>query len=87
DISVDGCYVESPITLPMGTSIELKLLESEIPLISGKVVTHHPQVGNGIQFVKVSFADRDALARYIKVHLSRQSAIPSNCTPRSSAGK
>ncbi|MGB9198976.1 MAG: methyl-accepting chemotaxis protein, partial [Terriglobales bacterium] len=87
DISVDGCYVESPITLPMGTSIELKLLESEIPLISGKVVTHHPQVGNGIQFVKVSFADRDALARYIKVHLSRQSAIPSNGTPRSSAGK
>ncbi len=87
DISIDGCFIESSIPLPMDTNIEVKLLGSEIPLISGKVVTHQPQVGNGIQFVKVSPADRDALARYLKLHLGKQSATPPNHASRSSATK
>jgi len=73
DISMDGCYVESSLPLPVGTSLELKLLGSEIPLITAKAVSSHPQVGNGIQFVRMRPEDRDALGHFIKQHLADQS--------------
>ncbi len=90
DISLDGCYVESALPLPVGTSLELILLGSDAPLIPGKVVTSHPQVGNGIQFVKVRPEDRDALARYLSLnlHLTPQSEVPVKPrTPRGSSSK
>ncbi|MFZ0684480.1 MAG: methyl-accepting chemotaxis protein [Terriglobales bacterium] len=76
DVSLDGCYVESSIPLPVGTILELKMLGSDVPLIPGKVVTCHPQAGNGIQFVSGPPEERDALARYIKAQILQQSAAP-----------
>jgi len=89
DISLDGCYVENSLPLRIGTRLELKLLGADTVLIPAKVVTCHPQVGNGIQFVKVDPVVRDALSRYLKQHLGPQltasSPAESPGTPRSVA--
>jgi methyl-accepting chemotaxis protein len=78
DISLDGCYVESSLPLPVGTSMELQLLGSELPLISAKAVTSHPQVGNGIQFFDITPEDRDVLAHYIERQLARKAEEPAD---------
>lgn len=65
DISLGGCYIESMYPFPIGTCLELKLQISDTLLILGKVVTSHPQVGNGIEFVKIVFEDREQLRDFL----------------------
>jgi len=51
DISVAGCYVEMTIPLEVGTRTRIVLwLDEKSVKIGGRVVTHHPQFGNGIEF-------------------------------------
>ena len=51
DISLGGCYIEMALTLPVGTPLDIVLwLGDEKLAVSGRVVTCHPQFGNGIQF-------------------------------------
>lgn len=55
DISVGGCYVEMAVTLEPGTSVDVILwLEHTKLALEGRVVTRHPQFGNGIEFVGVA---------------------------------
>jgi len=55
DIGVGGCYVEMGLTLPVGTALNLVLwLGSEKLATKGKVVTCHPQFGNGIEFIDIA---------------------------------
>jgi len=52
DISRNGCYVESNITLAVGTRVRARLWLGETGLtMRGRVVTAHPQYGNGIMFL------------------------------------
>lgn len=74
DISVDGCFIESLTPLSVGTGVELKLLGCETRPIPAKVASCHPQVGNGIQFIKVPPGDREVLARYIYAQMANKSA-------------
>lgn len=66
DISVSGCYIESMYPFPVGTSLDLKLQISETLLAAGKVVTCYPQVGNGIEFVRMLPEDREQLCKFIE---------------------
>ena len=65
DLSLGGCYIESMYPLPVGTSVELKLQLEGTLLIFGKVVTSYPQVGNGIQFIKILPEDRAELTAFL----------------------
>ena len=67
DLSMGGCYVEMMFTLEIGTPLYIMLWIGEFRLrTQGKVVTRHPQFGNGIQFESMSPADEVRLQEYLK---------------------
>jgi hypothetical protein len=67
DLSLVGCYVEMSFTLPVGSKLDLVLwVDDERLATKGTVVTHHPQFGNGIEFLDLSKEDRAALAQFLK---------------------
>ena len=67
DLSVGGCYLEMSFTLQVGTKLDLVLwVEGERLPTTAVVVTHHPQFGNGIQFLDLSLDDQAKLDRYLK---------------------
>ena len=52
DISLVGCYVNTFSPLPAGTNVTLRIKTNQSELtLAGNVVTSHPGVGMGIQFV------------------------------------
>jgi hypothetical protein len=67
DLSHSGCYVEMSFTLPVGTRLDLILwIEDERLATKGVVVTHHPQFGNGIEFLDMSQEDQAKLTHFLK---------------------
>ena len=74
DISLGGCYVETMFPFPVGTSLELKLQLTGTLLILAKVVTSYPQVGNGIQFVRILPEDLDELRAFLDSLASQEAA-------------
>jgi hypothetical protein len=67
DISVVGCYVEMGFTFEPGTELSIVLWLGEEKLIAeGKVITRHPQFGNGIELVGMSEESRNKLAHYLE---------------------
>jgi len=52
DLSRNGCYVENNMPLSVGTKVQAKLwLGGTRLILRGRVVTSHPQYGNGILFL------------------------------------
>ena len=67
DISEGGCYIEMPMTLQTGTLLKITLwLGYEKLIMEGKVVTTHPQFGNGIEFVNLPIDSQKKLRRFIE---------------------
>jgi hypothetical protein len=67
DLSLVGCYVEMSFTLPVGSKLDLILWVEDARLPTrALVVTHHPQFGNGIEFLDMSQEDRTKLAQFLK---------------------
>lgn len=55
DISIGGCYVEMSVTIEPGTDLDIILwLEHEKLPLQGRIVTKHPQFGNGIEFIGIT---------------------------------
>ena|ERR1700686_5424599 len=67
DLSLVGCYIETMFPFPVDTPVELKLQANNLLLILGKIVTSDPQVGNGIQFVKMLPEDLEELGSFLEV--------------------
>jgi hypothetical protein len=65
DMSLFGCYIETMFPFPVDTEVELKLEADATLLILGKIVTCDPQVGNGIQFVKMLPEDIEELRTFL----------------------
>jgi c-di-GMP-binding flagellar brake protein YcgR len=65
DLSPLGCYIETMFPFPVDTPVELKLEANGTLLILGKIVTSDPQVGNGIQFVKMLPEDIEQLQTFL----------------------
>jgi hypothetical protein len=66
DLSRGGCYVESMLPLPIGTEVTAKLWLSNCPVrMRGRVVTLHPQFGNGIKFLEYEDNGKTVLAQYL----------------------
>lgn len=52
DISRNGCYIETRMPCSVGTKIQARLWLGETRIIArGRIVTSHPQFGNGIMFL------------------------------------
>jgi PilZ domain len=66
DLSLFGCYIETMFPFPVDTPVELKLETNTTLLILGKIVTSDPQVGNGIQFVKMLPEDIEELRTFLE---------------------
>ena len=66
DLSLGGCYIETMFPLPVETELNLKLQVDGTVLIEAAVVTCDPQVGNGIQFIKMLPEDRAELKAYLE---------------------
>jgi hypothetical protein len=66
DLSKGGCYIQLMMTIPVGTWLNLTLWIGDSPVrVRGKVVTQHPQFGNGIMFVTFQGSGKETLERYI----------------------
>jgi c-di-GMP-binding flagellar brake protein YcgR len=66
DLSVGGCYIEMGVTLEPGTPLDVVLwLEHEKLVLQGRIVTKHPQFGNGIEFIGVSPEAETCLQRFL----------------------
>jgi len=67
DISMGGCYVEMPLTLEIGSKVDLLFwLGDQKVNAKGVVVTCHPQFGNGIEFTSMSFEGLGKLRHYLE---------------------
>jgi c-di-GMP-binding flagellar brake protein YcgR len=77
DLSPMGCYVEMSFTLPVSTKLDLVLwVEEERVVTKAIVVTHHPQFGNGIEFLNMSAENQAKLAQYLKMLEERSEEKP-----------
>lgn len=75
DLSLGGCYVNMMFTLVVGTEIEIRLRVSDVPIIIvGIVRTCDPQVGNGIEFLRMLPEDRRELRMFLDAALESANA-------------
>jgi hypothetical protein len=66
DLSRGGCYIQLMMTLAVGAYVSITLWLDDCPVqIRGRVVTRHPQFGNGIMFLEFQGNGEQILARYL----------------------
>ncbi len=66
DLSRGGCYVQLMMPLSVGTYVNATLWICDSPVrVRGRVVTRHPQFGNGIMFLEFQGNGEQLLARYL----------------------
>ncbi len=66
DLSLSGCYIETIFPFPIGTNLDLQLSIGTTVLIDATVATCHPQVGNGIRFIRMLAEDRQTLEAFLE---------------------
>lgn len=65
-ISIGGCYVKTMYTLPVGTTVNLRIwVADQVFNIKGTVRTADQGLGNGIEFGEMSAQQRNQFARYL----------------------
>ena len=72
DLSLGGCYIETLEPFPVGTTLDLKLRIEDTLHIQAKVITAYPQVGNGMQFVKLLPEDHAELNAFLDAIAKRE---------------
>jgi PilZ domain len=66
DLSRGGCYIQLMMPLPTGIYVNATFWLDDSPiLVRGRVVTRHPQFGNGIMFLEFQGNGEQLLARYL----------------------
>jgi c-di-GMP-binding flagellar brake protein YcgR len=77
DLSLSGCYIEMSFTLAVATKLDLILWVEDEPLATkGIVVTHHPQFGNGIEFMEMSKDDQAKLNNFLEKQEKPEASAP-----------
>ena len=55
ELSLNGCYVDMPNTLPVGSEVSIKIFaESECFEAAAEVIYAHPNLGMGLAFEEIS---------------------------------
>ena len=66
DLSRGGCYIELIMPLAVGVRVQATLwLDAHPIVIQGRVVTCHPQYGNGMMFEKFEGQAEQLLHQYL----------------------
>ena len=66
DLSRGGFYVQLMMPLTVGTYVNARLWIDDYPIrVRGRVVTRHPQFGNGIMFLEFQGNAEQILTRYL----------------------
>ena len=66
DLSRGGCYIQLVSALQVGTYVNSTLWIDGSPVrVRGRVVTRHPQFGNGIMFLEFQDQGEQLLSRYL----------------------
>ena len=66
DLSRAGCYIELMMPLSVGTHLQATLwLDGHPIVIQGRVITCHPQYGNGMMFEKFEGQAEQFLQQYL----------------------
>jgi hypothetical protein len=66
DLSRGGCYIQLMMTLSIDTLVRIKLwLDGQPIILHGRVVTCHPQFGNGIMFIDFEGQAEQLLLGYL----------------------
>lgn len=67
DLSRNGCYIRLRNPLSIALRVHARLWLDAVPIhIEGRIVTRHPEFGNGIMFLKIHDRDEKALATYLE---------------------
>ena len=67
DLSRGGCYIQLMMSLALGVRVQATLWLGGYPIvIQGRVVTRHPQFGNGIMFLEFEGEGDQLLNRYLE---------------------
>ena len=67
DLSRGGFYVQWNLTISPGTYVKGRLWLDDAPVdFRGRVVTRHPQFGNGIMFLSFEGSGEQLLGRYLE---------------------
>jgi len=67
DLSRGGCYVHLIETLVLGSYVRATLWLDNCPVqVRGRVVTRHPEFGNGIMFLDFKANGEELLIRYLE---------------------
>jgi PilZ domain-containing protein len=71
DLSRGGCYIQLMIPLPVDGRVQIKLwLDGKPIVIRGRIVTRHPQFGNGIMFMDYEGQAEVLLHQYLDAIVS-----------------
>jgi len=66
DLSRGGCYVRLLHPLALATYVQVTLWLQNSPVrVRGRVVTRHPQYGNGIMFLELEGTGEQLLSSYL----------------------
>ncbi len=66
DLSAGGCYIQLMMTMPVGTWLRVTLWLGDSPVRArARVVTRHPQYGNGVMFVEFQGNGKQTLESYL----------------------
>ena len=67
DLSGGGCYIETIVPLPAGTTVQLRLtVAGNVLDLSAKVIWTIPQAGVGVSFLFVSPQEKERIAQIIE---------------------
>jgi len=67
DVSLVGCFMNTPFSLPVGTDIRLQLKYEQITLItSGAVARSEPSMGFGVSFTNMKETQKILLQRWLQ---------------------
>jgi len=67
DLSRGGCYIQALTPLRVGIRVQAMLWLADHPIVvRGRVVTRHPQFGNGIMFEDFEDQSESLLNRYLE---------------------
>lgn len=76
DLSAGGCYIETMFPFSIDATLDLKLQLENTLLVAATVVTHDPQVGNGIRFDKMLPEDREELEKFLEAQAQSGDSKP-----------
>ena len=72
DISLDGCYVETLQTFPMGARLELTMVHANSEIrVCGAVCSVHPRTGMGVSFTEIDNDNRERLESVVAAQKER----------------